>query len=445
MTVDSGWLSEPAERSVLVTDVRLENLEPRAIEARLLFAPSTGGPLRSIAFLLGPFDVLELPDPFGGSRVEAAGSATLSVETREGLPAPVLIGARAYARTDRAPAASTSRFATGLSHDGDFSADVEAFNTTTQAQDFRVSLTSGRGELLGVREGLSLAPGESASWSLSELFPEVSGVGMTIGLAPERGSTMPAARAGVTDLRTENRVPIAAERPVSRIFLPVDGWTAGAGDTFLASDAAIGNTGARRLAVRVRFLEADRENEEAPSVTLVLEPGEARQVQDVLRTLFGLTGVTGLLQVDAEEPALVAASRGTARSTESTGTLGTPDPPILPDRFATESLLVAPAGSGAITRVGLMNPDELGLPVVLRWVNESGTIVGETATVVPGSGWIEVAHEGATEEGTMVLVTSGRPHFAMAVGAGRIRSLSGNDPRGRGPSDNAKRRGRASG
>ncbi len=79
--------------------------------------------------------------------------------------------------------------------------------------------------------------------ALSELFPGISREGLTVALSPERGSTTPTARAAVTDLRTENRVPIAMERPVAQILLPVTGWTAGAGDTFLASDVVIGNTG----------------------------------------------------------------------------------------------------------------------------------------------------------------------------------------------------------
>jgi hypothetical protein len=410
--VDSAWLSDPASSGRLVTDVRLQNPRARTVEGRLVLAPAGAAAPLAMRFLLGPYESIGLSDAFGaGSPGEGAG--TLSVESADGLPTGLSIRARVFGRPDRDPAPSRAIFAAGLAQGGDFSSDLETFNTSAQPLSFGISLAASDGRVVGVRGGLSLAPGESASWALAELFPGVSGDALSLGLSPERGSSAPAARASVTDLRTGSRVPVAAASPASRIFLPVVGWTAGGGDASFASDLVLGNVGARRLAVRARFLEANRENVRPPAVVLHLEAGETKRIEDVLGTLYGLAGVTGLLELDAGEPSLVVAASKTARSAGSPGTYGAADDPIREDRFSTESLLAAPQGSGALSRVGLVNPGELALPVLLRWVDASGTVVAETAAVVPGSSWIDVVHEGAAGEATMVLITSGRPHFAL--------------------------------
>jgi hypothetical protein len=377
--------------------------------------------------LLEPFGAVDLSDAFGGDS-PAQGAGTLSVESADGGPAALSIRARVFAWPDRNSAPPRAVFAPGLAQGGDFSTDIEAFNTSARLLRFRISLASPDGSILGVRDGLSLAPGESASWALEELFPGIAGDALSVGISPERGSGVPAARAAVTDLRTGSRVAVAAAGPASRVFLPVVGWTPGSGDASFASDVVVGNFGAGRLAIRARFLEADRENVDPPSVLVPLEAGETRRIRDVLRTLFGLTGVTGLLELDAGEPSLVSAARMTARSAGSPGTFGAPDDPILESRFSTESLIAASKGSGALSRVGLINPGELALPVLLRWADASGTVVAETAAVVPGSSWIDVVHEGATGEATMVLITSGRPHFALIPPTDKISGRTGGIP-----------------
>jgi hypothetical protein len=439
--VDSEWLAGSDDSTTpIVTDLHIENLESRTIEARISFVTRSGRKLESFGLSLGPLESVDVPDVltawFGSS--ERAG--TLSLETTDEGPEAVVLSTRSYVREGEgllahAPAAiaraeGSPRFVTGLAESDDFSTEIETFNGSPRPQAFTVSLRSRQGALLAVREGLGLFAGESREWSLRELFPDAGGEGLTLELSALAGSALPLSRVAVTDLRTGSQLSFAPERPASRAYLPITGRMAGAGDTYFSSDIALANPGEQTLAVRVGFLQRDLDNAAAPTATLLLAPRETRIIADVLGALFGLSEVSGFLEIGSDEPGVLLAASQTARSEARPGTVGASIQTILPDRFSIRSVLREPSsGAPRQSLVGLLNPADAPLAVVLRWLDLGGRIVGETAAVIPARSAIEISAETTeSRRAEVLLIESDGPHFAFPVGVGRIGRRSGEIP-----------------
>lgn len=424
--VAAEWFAGPdGSPAPVATDLILDNLEPRSVEARLSFETDEASSPLSIRLSAGPFESVELQDVLGEVFGISGGAGTLSLELPDGVGG-VVMSARTRAREPGAGRAvgGSTRYVVGLSQTDSLSTEIEAANGTDAAEFFAVRLLSAAGEPIGVREGLSVRSGERSRWALRDLFPVASGEAMTAELSPAAGSLLPAVRVAVTDLWTASRVAFAPDRPASRVYLPVDGRTSGSGDTFLATDADFFNAGFEPLVLRVRFLERGLDNEAAPAATLLLRPRETRRTVDVLGSLFGLSETSGFLEVVSERPDLLVAGRLTARSEETPGTAGAAVRPVADGRFSTRSLLV-PAEGGLSVRVALLNPGAAALPALLRWIDGSGRVVAETATVVPGAASVEVEAPPGAEAGEVVLVEADRPHFALLEQADRIRPRPG--------------------
>lgn len=429
--VASEWFAWPdGSRVPMATDLVLDNQEPRAIEARVSYESEAGSSPLSIRMSLAPLEAVELRDVLGEWFLTREQEGELTLEVPAGF-GTVTMSARTYERSfgagRGAAGIASTRFAVGLSQTDSLSTEIEAANGGAALESFQVRLFSALGEPIGVRDDLSVRAGERSEWALGELFPEASGEGMTAEFSAAAGSLLPAVRAAVTDLRTKSRVAFASGRPASRVYFPVDGRTAGSGDTFLASDADFFNAGTRPLEVRVRFLERGLDNGEAPTATLVLGPRETRSTVDVLGSLFGLSAVSGFLEMVADRPDLVVTARRTARSAETPGTAAAAIQPITEDRFSTRSLLV-PRQEGSSGRVTLLNPWNSPLPAVLRWIDGGGLVVAETAAVVPARGSASVEAPGIAERGEAVLIETDRPHFGLLEGADRIRARPGEVP-----------------
>jgi hypothetical protein len=449
VTVDSEWLAEPGDTTTAITtDLHIENLESRTVEARISFVAQSGRALGAFGLSLEPLETMDVPNVleawFGTS--ERAG--TLSLEPVDAMPAAVLLSARSYVRAGegrraRAPVGIGrgevgSQFAAGLAEgDGVFST-IEAFNASPQPQTFSASLRSRQGALIAFQEDLRLLAGETREWSLRELFPQAAGEGLTLELSAVAGSALPLSRVAVTDLRTGTQLSYAPERPASLAYLPIAGRTAGAGDTYFSSDLALANPVGQTLAVRVRFLQRDLDNAAAPTATLLLSGRETRTIEDALGVLFGLSEVSGFLEIDSDEPGVALAARKTARSAARPGTVGDSVQAIRSDRFSTLSVLRMASSSAALpSLVGLLNPAEASLPVVMRWLDQGGRILAESVAVIPARSSIELSSGtiGALGAQVLILESDGR-HFAFPGGVGRIARRSGDGPaRGRSSDD----------
>ena len=185
-----------------------------------------------------------------------------------------------------------------------------------------------------------------------------------------------------------------------------------------------------RLPVRVRFLEADRENGTSPAVTLLLGPGE-------IETRRGRR--SDAVRAHRSDRAARGGRRGTGprRSLAPNGAVDDVgrDPRVSGRSDPSRALFDRehPAGSGGI-RGGLARRSAQSgrarLPVVLRL----GECLGNDRRrrppwSFPGSSWVEVAHEGTAEEVTMVRASRvASLILRIGAGAGRIGGQIGRVP-----------------
>jgi hypothetical protein len=411
----------------VAVDVEIENRETRSVGARLRFQAENGFEA-SAALALEAGEILPIGDALSSFLNAPHAAGTLTLEPGENESALPLLFGRAYPRreTAEAPVGATSesrsvrRWIADLSQGGGTTSEIVAVNRTSLPLAFEARLRASDGTPMSSREGLAVAPGESRVWSLEELFGFVEGEGLTLEVAPAGLAALPEIHAVVAD-REGGRLPtLAAERPASRYFLPAAGRTSGAGDTSFATDLSLANSGDRNLSVRASFFQAEKDNSAAPSALLTLGPRETRRLDEVLGALFGLTEVSGFLEIEAERDDLVIAARLTARSESSPGIAAAPVSPVREDQLSTDSLLVS-GEAGGIPGIGLLNPEGAPVPAVVEWLDASGAALFESTVVLPPQGLAEITvPEEASGSAISVLVRTERLHFAYVGRAARI-------------------------
>ncbi len=411
-------------RGPVTIDLEIENREPRAVSARLVFEAENGSEAAA-ALELRAGETRTIRDAVSGWLGAPEGPGTLTVSSAGDPPASLLVSARVYPRRDLVPASrerAARRWIADLSESGAFTSEVEGVNRTGAVETFSLRLRSSGGEVLAVRDGLTLEPGESRAWSLAELFGAVERESLTLEAESAADAALPEIRAAVTDWASGDRVAYPAVLPSARHFLPAAGRTAGSGDTFFATDVVLANAGRQMLAVRASFFETNRDNSSAPTAVLLLGAGESRRIPDVLGTLFGVEATSGFLELSANSSDLVVSARQTARSESTPGTVVAPLSPVGEDALASRTLLIAASTEGVATpSIGLFNPGTHPLPAVLEWQGEDGAILGESTVVLPPRGLEEAAApEGISGPASSVRVRSEGAHFVYVVRADRL-------------------------
>jgi len=409
-------------------DLEIENREPRSVAARLVFQGENGFEA-SAPLVLDAGEILPIADALSSWLRAPEVAGTLTLEAAEDGGALPLLSGRVYPRRNAPEAAAraqspgdtgASRWIVDLSQARGETSEIVAVNRTASPLAFEARLQSSGGTLLSLREGLSIPAGESRAWSLEELFGFVEGEGLTLKVAPAGQSALPEIHGVVIDADGSRRPTLAAERPASRYFLPAAARTAGAGDTFFATDVSLANAGDRNLSVRVFFFQAEKDNSVPPSAVLTLGPRETRRLDEALGVLFGLTEVSGFLEIEAEREDLVLSARQTARSESSAGVVTAPISPVRDGQLSTDSFLLSAQGGG-IPGIGLLNPESAPAPAVIEWLDAAGASVHQTTVVLPPQGLVEImVPEEASGSAISVLVRTERLHFAYVGRAGRI-------------------------
>lgn len=426
MTTASVLVTGPGAGGA-VTDLTVENREGREIEALLSFTAASGRTSQPTLLLLQPFETREVADVLAGFGEDG----TFRIQAVDGSPASLGLIARSYAgQGSLREADSEPRFLAGLAQNEAFDVLVDAradargnAGGTARPQSFSAILRSADGTLLATRV-LDVPASGDARWTLSEIFPEARGDGLSLEITGPAGSPVPEVRASITDLRTGNRIDVPASRACERLYLQAATRTALSGGTSLATDAAILNAGDAPVSVRLRFLERDRDNASAETASLRLGPRESRRVEDVLGAFFGRVEVAGILEIGSDGGALVVAGTETARIVGEPGTVRTPVMPIEARKLARTSVLTS---SNGLERVLLFNPGEAPLAAVVRWLAADGTIVSETSVVVPPRGSV-TAETGGAGSYDRVIVETGHSHFAFPDQTDTIGRGSGGVP-----------------
>jgi len=411
--VASEWLAGPdGSPAGVASDLIVRNLQPREVEAKVSFEPAAGGSLPPVRLLLSPMESIVASDFVR----EWFGSAPQSGTVRLSPQGDAEMTVRSYVRDGDVEEAA--RFLPGLAETDALWTEIQAVNATASSESFTATLRTAAGATAGSREGLLLESGETRTWSLRELFPGALGRGMTVQLAADPGSASPAVLARITDSRTDSRMTIPEERVASRAYLPVNGRTDGFGDTFLTSDLVLANAGDSILQARIRFLQCGLDNTRQPSAVVALGAGETRTIEDALGALFGLSAVTGFLEVRSDQPTLVVSGRQMARSESVPGSVGASVASVGRASFSTRSVLRA-AGSPAtrsLSSVRLLNPEERPLAAELRWLDATGQVVAESSTLIPSLGTADiVANQAGAEVAATLVVESPSPHASFLL------------------------------
>jgi len=423
-----------------VVDLEIENRETRSVAARLVFQEESGAETSAV-LTLAAGETLRIGDAVAGWLGVPAVAGDLLVESaEEGAPEPVW-SARAYPRPSSVPlpaprssAPAGNRWIAGVSEADGSSTELSAVNRTAAVRVFTAGLRSADGASIAVREDLSVDPGQRKTWLLGELFAGAAGRWLTFEFAPAGGSALPDLRAAVSDGNSESPAVFAAARPEARFFLPAAGRTVVSEDRYLATDVALSNAADAALSVRAMFLEADRDNEGAPSALLALGPRETRRIADVVGSLFGLEGKSGYLQLEADRSDLVVSARMSARSESSAEEISAALAPVGDAELATTSLLLAPSAAAApVAGLDILNVESTANPASIVWLDESGRVVAEESAVLLPRDLLHLpVPEAVLGSAVSVLVQTERAHFAYFGRTGRIFGLTdGTVPRQR--------------
>ena len=426
----AAWLADPdSPTGAVVTDLEVQNDSLRRIDGRVALATavsSAPGPRVAVE----PGETRELADVGRNVAAMAVAFDALSLEGDE--LSRLTLAARSYALEPSAGGAAAGsgsaagrRVLVGLRESDAGWSEIEAFNPTAFEIRFVVRGRAGSGGAAWESRELTLVAGETRAWALAEILPGATGDAFSAEVFAD-GPRSPEVRAIVHARDADSRLAFRAEAPEPLLYLPVTGRREGAGGSWLTSDLAVLNADDRPSAVRVRFLEADRDGSAAPAAQILLGPGESRLLPDVLAALFGATEVDGMLELSAPSRSIAAAGILAARSDDDPTGAARAVSPIAPGLFARRTLL-SDSISGAPRGVRLLNPSGEPLAVVFRALGADGANVGESATLVPAFGtlFVNLPASFLESEAVAVRVEADRPLYAAASAADRIELETG--------------------
>ncbi len=392
-----------ASGETFVTDVAIENPTSESVSARLVFSASGGDPSLETTVSLTPGETRLLADVVASEFGVNNSLGSLRVETEGSPAAPLRVAGRTYVDDGGATLGlgvvgltasghgTDVRYLSNLALSETLRTNVGALNASEEAQTFTLELRNASGNIVGLAR-LSLAAGAQRQWSLSQLFPRVTGTGLTAHIRPVGGSLTPIAYAAVTDNASSDPTYYAALTPSPVQYLPGVAGITGFGGAFFRSEIAIANSGHAPARVTITFLEHDRNNTSgAPTTSVVLGPHQTLHTDDALQTLFGLTETYGALRIVSDaSPGITVFERILTDATRTAGTVGQQVDAVAEEQvFARGSLLGIRQDDAFRTNVGLLNPNPVTATATLRLVASPATELGTATVAVPPRGYIQ--------------------------------------------------------
>jgi PKD repeat protein len=391
-----------AAGSTYFTDLAVENPTGDAVSARIVFTSGDDPPLEA-PLLLGPGESRVLADvvatQFGVD--DAIGS--IRVETDGAPPAPLRLACRTYLDaggstlglgTVGLSSADETRgelYLSNLAMSEAFRTNVGAVSSSAEAQTFTVELRDGSGNILG-RRNLSLPPGAQKQWALSQLFPGVTGAGLTLRVVPLGANVAPLAYAAVTDNASGDPTYYAAQAPSPVQYVPGIAGISGFGGAVFRSETSIANGGRGAATVTLTFLEHDRNNNSgAPKSTFVLGPYETLHVEDALPALFGMTETYGALRIESDtSPGVTVFQRILTDAVATAGSVGQQIDALSAENLHARGTLLGVRQNDAFrSNIGLLNPNAAAVPVVLVLVRSPATDIGSATVHVPPQSYVQ--------------------------------------------------------
>ena len=389
--------------TTFVTDVALENPTDEAVTARLVFSGSGGDPPLETSVTLAPGETRLLVDAVAAQFGVDNSFGSLRVETQGSPAAPIRLAGRTYVDDAGATlglgAAGLStdasetgvRYLSNLAIGPDFRTNVGALNTSDAPQTFTLQLRDGYGNIVG-RATLALEPGAQQQWSLSQLFPGVTGTGFTAHIAPSGAGRAPLAYAAVTDNASSDPTYYAALAPAPG---PVR-----AGHR--------GDHGIRRRVLSERDLHRQQRprpgrrhghlSRARPGQLLGSDrPLRARSVRNapcgrrLVQPSSGSTETYGALRIQSDSsPGVTVFERILTDATRTAGTVGQQVEALAEEQLVSRGSLLGVRQDDAFrTNVGLVNPHAASTTATLRLIAPPATELGTATVVVPPQGYVQ--------------------------------------------------------
>ena len=227
--------------------------------------------------------------------------------------------------------------------------------------------------------------------ALSQLFPGVTGTGLTAHIRPSGAGRAPLAYAAVTDNASSDPTYYAALAPAPILYVPGIASITGFGDAFFRSEIAIANSGQGPAAVTVTFLEHDRDNSSAPTARFVLGPHETLHADDALFALFGLAETYGALRIQSDSsPGVTVFERILTDATRTAGTVGQQIEALAEEQLVSRGSLLGIRQDDAFrTNVAwsTLTPPRRRPPSADR--SPPATELGTTTVCVPPQGYVQ--------------------------------------------------------
>jgi plastocyanin len=161
-------------------------------------------------------------------------------------------------------------------------------------------------------------------------------------------------------------------------FLPVVARGEGANSTFFRSDVRIVNPSSSAVTARLSLLSSGLDNSAAPAVDVTIGAREARDLDDIVQSVFGLTAGSGAVRISSDVD-LVISSRTYTPSQDPgcPGTFGQYIPSLAMADAMSRGIIAhvgtaALPGSGFRTNLGVTNPNAESATVRLTLRNGAG-------------------------------------------------------------------------
>jgi hypothetical protein len=421
---------------VFVTDLYVENPSASAVDGVLSFSPAGRNSISQVSITMQPGQTLNYFDVVANRLGVSNSVGALHLWTTGGSTAALRVTSRTYASVDGATLGQAvpgvvfdenagPRFVTGLVSSEEARTNLGAVNASPYPQRFDIALYSSNGVRVGVASGLELQPGHQMQWSLSGLFPSAAGKGLTAEFRPAPGSTSPNAYGAVVDNESGDPTYYPAIRPGPVVYLPGVARVTGLGLTTFASDISFANPSDDPVLLRVTFLEKEKDNSTGAPSTLFVVPGRsARQVDDALMELFGLSETFGALKVECPAGgSILVSERMFTVAANGAGTVGQQVDALSPDQFMSHGSVLGLRQDGAFrSNVGFFNPNPFAVPVeLILKTSQNATLAGTWVNIQPHSYFqknLAVLFPGTAFPGgqNLTLVANAGPHAVYPFG-----------------------------
>jgi len=178
------------------------------------------------------------------------------------------------------------------------------------------------------------------------------------------------------------------------LFYSATASAEGANDTFWVTDARVYNPDTdESITVLLAFLASDTDNSDANEVEVTVGPRQAVALNDLVGTLFELSGAGGV-RLRSQSPFL-ATERTYNTGDGSSGTFGQFIPGLAPNDALQQGILLQvvndPAPDGFRSNVGFLNPGRDPVTVTYRVFDaSSGELLGEGSKDLPPLAYFQI-------------------------------------------------------